>query len=150
MRLYFAIVVFLISIYKILGDEDIIFYKYLYKRQLRGMYEKEKNEWINKITNSVYKSIYSSILQKAKLRETEVKFIVLCSPQNECYQYPNVLVFDKYFDGDAGTLYRIYHITNELLIPKVINKLNTTFADCNIATTKSKTKPCCDYYTLSW
>jgi hypothetical protein len=67
---YILLLCYVLSVF---GTSNVI-----YKHQLRGLFDKEKNKLTNTYTDMEYENIYSNIIQNAILGKTEIKFTILC------------------------------------------------------------------------
>jgi len=132
----------LIMIVLVKSDEKLI----LTNKQLRSMYDEDKNNYIEEIAKQQYNSIFSSIIGLAIERKTVGYYIIMCIEKpihiDECIKY----------DGYKYWSERLQYQGNDVVKPKeiinrVIKKIQTTFPESNI--TKGY-KNCCDEYRISW
>jgi hypothetical protein len=145
----------------------------LQKHNLRGMFDKEKTQIINKIIRDTYKQIYFGAIDNAKLGKNDYKFTIMCVPLdnnnsefmfinkqfcNNKQQHEQVLasinkdrgygLTDGYQSWKQQNPITIeYKINENTIINDLMNMVNITFTDSNITTTYEN---CCDYYTISW
>ena len=142
----------------------------LQKHNLRGMFDKEKTQIINKIIRDTYKQIYFGAIDNAKLGKSDYKFTIMCVPldnNNALYykglcnnkqQHEQVLASinnnerNELTDGyqkwkQQNHITMEYKINENTIINDVMTMVNITFTDSNITTTYEN---CCDYYTISW
>jgi hypothetical protein len=120
----------------------------VYKKQLRGIIEKERNIQIQKIINIEYEKIYNKILQEAKICNHKLQFKILCFNIEEIDNKQNVFKFmylSNNTDNEIFNIIKIYNIPINSIISKIIDKLKITFPDSSI-TSKPSNDKCLDYY----
>ena len=110
----------------------------IYKHQLRGLIEKERNREIEQIVNREYEKIHTQVLQEAIIGNFHLKFKILC--------------FDlegSNMNSHSLNIIKMYKIPLDPLVSKIIDKLKESFPDSNfIQETNDGTK--CHEYRLSW
>jgi len=131
----------LIMIVLVKSDEKLI----LTNKQLRSMYDEDKNNYIEEIAKQQYNSIFSSIIGLAIERKTVGYYIIMCIEKpihiDECIKY------DGYKYWSERSQYQRNGVKPKEIINRVIKKIQTTFPESNI--TKGY-KNCCDEYRISW
>lgn len=166
----FILFLFFSYIYIVICDEKIIpDPKVYYKSRLRGVYNEQKNIAIHTIVHNEFEWIYSSILEKAKIKsdDNELQVSILCSPEfsiiyNKKYIYSNIdrasLLYKKCWNYEniahngiiVTTFYsynKIYKLINDQLVLNVVDKLKQTFPDSNITKIDDE---CCNHYSILW
>jgi hypothetical protein len=123
------------------SDEKLI----LTNKQLRSMYDEDKNNYIEEIAKQRYNSIFSSIIGLAIERKTVGYYIIMCIEKpihiDECIKY------DGYKYWSERSQYQRNGVKPKEIINRVIKKIQTTFPESNI--TKGY-KNCCGEYRISW
>ncbi len=109
----------------------------IYKHQLRGRIEKERNREIEQIVSSEYEKIHHQILQEANIENSQLKFKILCFNVTENMNDPTLATI------------KMYKIPLETLINKIIDKLKESFPDSNFIQETNDGNKCHDY-RLSW
>ena len=138
-----ASIIFMVLIIIVLvkSDEKLI----LTNKQLRSMYNEDKNNYIEEIAKQQYNSIFSSIIGLAIERKTVGYYIIMCIEKpihiDECIKY------DGYKYWSERSQYQRNDVKPKEIINRVIKKIQTTFPESNI--TKGY-KNCCDEYRISW
>ena len=131
----------LIMIVLVKSDEKLI----LTNKQLRSMYDEDKNNYIEEIAKQRYNSIFSSIIGLAIERKTVGYYIIMCIEKpihiDECIKY------DGYKYWSERSQYQRNGVKPKEIINRVIKKIQTTFPESNI--TKGY-KNCCGEYRISW
>ena len=125
-------------------DKNII-----YKYQLRGMIEKERNREIQKIINFEYDYIYNKILQEAKIGNSKIIFTILCFHREGI----NDNIFNSIRDNNVDSILKIinlYKINSDSIVSKVIEKLRLSFPDSKIIWETKYNENDCINYTLFW
>ena len=111
----------------------------IYKHQLRGRIEKERNREIEQIVSSEYEKIHNQILQEANIENSQLKFKILCFNVEE-----------RYVDAEPTLrIIKMYKIPLDTLINKIIDKLKESFPDSNFIQETNNGNKCHDY-RLSW
>lgn len=145
----------------------------VYKNQLRGAYDEQKNIFIHTIVHDEFKWIYSSILQNAKQKSgsNEIHVSILCVPEHsivdnekyiyndnyvyhnreasifkECWNY-DIIIYNGIIAQSLSEVKKIYKLTNDQLVLNVVDKLKQTFPDINITKVDDK---CCNHYSIIW
>jgi hypothetical protein len=109
----------------------------IYKHQLRGRIEKERNREIEQIVSREYEKIHNQILQEANIENSQLKFKILCFNVTENMNDPTLATI------------KMYKIPLDPLVSKIIDKLKESFPDSNfIQETNDGNK--CQKYRLSW
>lgn len=109
----------------------------IYKHQLRGLIEKERNREIEQIVSREYGKIHNQVLQEAKIGNSQLKFKILCFNVTENINDPTLATI------------KMYKIPLDTLTNKIMDKLKETFPDSNfIQETNDGNK--CHEYRLSW
>ena len=110
----------------------------IYKHQLRGLIEKERNREIEQIVSREYEKIHSQVLQEAIIGNSQLKFKILC--------------FDlegSNMNAHSLNIIKMYKIPLDTLTNKIMDKLKASFPDSNfIQETNDGNK--CHEYRLSW
>ena len=112
-------------------DKNII-----YKHQLRGIIEKERNLQNQRIINKEYEKIYNKILEEINIGNTKIKFKILCFDQKDN-------------ENDILKIINMYKIQINSCISIILDKLKTTFTDKKIISSDYSSDYCLDY-TLFW
>ena len=110
----------------------------IYKHQLRGLIEKERNREIEQIISDEYNKIHSLVLEQAMIGNFHLQFNILC--------------FDVQENVSESTTLRIikmYKIPLDPLVSKIIDKLKASFPDSNFIQETNNGNKCHDY-RLSW
>jgi len=109
----------------------------IYKHQLRGLIEKERNREIEQIVSREYEKIYHQVLQEANIENSQLKFKILCFNVTENMNDPTLRII------------KMYKIPLDTLINKIIDKLKESFPDSNFIQETNDGNKCHDY-RLSW
>jgi hypothetical protein len=110
----------------------------IYKHQLRGLIEKERNREIEQIISGEYNKIHSLVLEQAMIGNFQLQFNILCFDVQENISEPTTL-----------RIIKMYKIPLDPLVSKIIDKLKASFPDSNfIQETNDGNK--CHEYRLSW
>lgn len=122
------LLVYLLHILAVSLDKNIV-----YKYQLRGMIEKERNYEIQKIINTEYEKIYHMVLEQIKSEKNHIQFKLLCFDLKECNSNIFNTLCDHRVEGDKiSKIIQMYKIPIDSMIPKIIDKLKTSFPNTNI------------------
>ena len=131
--LTFLLMAYLINI-AISIDKNLI-----YKHQLRGLIEKERNREIEQIVTSEYNKIHSQVLQEAKIENSQLQFNILCFNVEE-----------RYVDAEPTlATIKMYKIPLDTLVSKIMDKLKETFPDSNFIQETNDGNKCHEYH-LYW
>jgi hypothetical protein len=109
----------------------------IYKHQLRGLIEKERNREIEQIAKREYEKIHHQILQEANIENSQLKFKILCFNVTENMNDPTLATI------------KMYKIPLDPLVNKIIDKLKESFPDSNFIQETNDGNKCHDY-RLSW
>jgi len=120
--------VYLLHILAVSLDKNIV-----YKYQLRGMIEKERNYEIQKIINTEYEKVYYMILEQIKSEKNHIQFNLLCFDLKDCDSKIFNTMCDQPVEGDKMMrIIQMYKIPIDSMIPKIIDKLKISFPNTNI------------------
>jgi len=143
--LFFFLFTYLLNTLSLV-DKNIV-----YKQQLRGIIEKERNRQIQKIINFEYEYIYNQVLQETKIGNTKIQFKIFCFHTEGI----NDNIFNSMrINNDSDSMLKIvnlYKINSDSIVSKVIEKLKLSFPDSNIIwETKYNNENDCINYSLFW
>jgi hypothetical protein len=142
---------FIIILILLLGfgndDDDDGRNEIMFSHHLRGMYNEEKENYIEDMINLSYNGVYSAVIEKAKSGKNEYYFTLYCrekrvEPLDYCIKYDG---YQEWLNSKDGILK--YNIQPTNVSIRIINKLKEVFPDSNIIT---HNKNCCDYYKIYW
>jgi hypothetical protein len=132
-----------------------------YKKNLRGLYEKEINTIIQQIIENEYKYIYETVINYAKVGFNELNFTIFDGCINDYGS--NMISKIKKQNHILGTgtviggqlpdnmLKHIFNIlSKDNFTSKVLDKFNQVFPDSNITYNQYVNPDQCNYYRLSW
>lgn len=129
------------------GNDDDGRNEIMFNHHLRGMYNEEKEKYIEDMINLSYNNVYSVVIKKAKAGKNEYYFTLYCrekrfEPRDYCVKYDG---YQEWLNSGGILLEYNIHPTNVSI--RIINKLKEVFPDSNII---KNNKNCCDYYKISW
>ncbi len=145
-----SLLLFIYYILNVFGTPDTI-----YTHQLRGMFENEKNRLTDTYIHMEYENIYSNIIQRAIIGETEIRFSILCVNQHYRHRdmpYLHTLI-SSILDDSILRKIELYKLSKEIIGFTILHKIKKTFPDANITLETDNSdanQSKCVYYKLQW
>lgn len=140
--LILVLFIVLSPIYILFFNKNII----LYKKDLRNIFEIEKQKKYNNILQEEFTYIYDNIIQNAKIGKTQLSFMIFCKPHKT--------IENKILNSNilSEELQNMYNFSVKSLEFDFLVKLHAIFPDSNLTYHKKDEKKYynCDYFTLSW